>query len=164
MKKVIALAFVLFTSALMAPAAQAHPVPMSCKLNFKMKGGGFQIVVGHFKLSGTGRLDCVNIYGETESHRVKVTFGGHPVAARVGIGHFHVRGIAGSIGLDHGLEDLFGRYLLAGGQVAIGHGVGASFAVQNPLSGLNMSVSLSGITGFGGEVGLSSFKIQHLCD
>ncbi len=164
MKKLIALAFVLLTSAVIAPPAQASVGPLACRLHFKMKGGGFQVIVGHFKLRGVGHLDCVNAWGETESHKVKVTLGGHPIAARVGIGHLHMYGVTGSIGLGEGIDDVFGRYLVVGGKAAIGLGVGASFAIQNPFNGVNMNVSLSGVTGFGAEVGISSFKIQHLCD
>ena len=139
----------------------AYAEPMSCGLTYDVKGGGFQIGLGYFKLSGTGQIRCLDRHGEqTETRDVRVTIGGHPIAARVGIGYFHMKGASGSFGYNDSLDEVYGHYLSVDATAAVGIGAGAQFTVQNPRTGLRMSIGIEGSVGLGIEAGFSTFTIE----
>jgi len=163
MKKLFSLGFSIAAFSLAAVSAYASPdAPMSCALTFEAKGGGFQIGVGYFKLQGEGTVRCIGPHGAKEELPVRVTLGGHPLAPRVAIGYFELAGLSTSFGLNGNIHDVLGHYAMANADAAVGVGVGASFALQNPVNGLNMSLSVSGSIGIGVDVGLSTFTIETL--
>ncbi len=165
MKKIIAstlASFALLTGSSLAHAYNETVFPTKCTLAFTAQGGGLQIVVGYFKLEGIGDIHCVSLNGDVESRAVRVTIGGHPIAARVGIGLFRVYGLTESFGLDGSIDGIYGNYTQLGTMASAGLGVAGAIAIENPLNGLNMNLNLSGVIGLGAEHGLSTFTIEPL--
>jgi len=163
MKKFVASFCTLFGALLLISSAHASMKgPLTCSLDFKAKGGGAQIGLGYFKLKGHGEVTCFDIHGETETRSVKITVGGHPIAPRIGFGYMKLYGSSLSFGLDGCMDELYGHYLMADAQSAVGLGAGASFSIENPLNGLNISLGTNGIVGLGVEFGFSTFTIEAI--
>ena len=158
MNKVLLTALGFFAA--MGSVNAAHAEPMTCELSYSVDGGGLQLGVGYFKLKGDGILDCMDSFGILHTRLVKVTLGGSPIAARIGAGYLFVTGQSASFGFNGDMNDLYGSYLLAEGNAAVGLGVGAHFSIQNPINGLRMTLGITGSYGLGAEAGISLLKIS----
>ncbi|MFZ9595975.1 MAG: hypothetical protein ACO3A2_07855 [Bdellovibrionia bacterium] len=136
----------------------------TCGLAYDVKGGGLQVGLGYFKLSGTGMVTCKDVHGNESQRAVNVTIGGHPVSARVGAGYLHVYGLSSSFGFNGSLEDLYGHYVTTDVQAAVILGAGVSSNFQNPMNGVRLSLGVSGSLGFGFETGLSILTLEPAGD
>lgn len=131
-----------------------------CALTFRAQGGGVQFIVGAFKLKGLGKIQCVDIAGNTQELDVKVTLGGSPIAPNLAIGKFRVAAIASGIGVATGPEALLGTYYTAGGRAAVVVGAGGVLAVHGGSEALTLNLGLSLERGLGVQVGLNRLKIE----
>jgi hypothetical protein len=154
----LAMAVVIGASA--SVVAHADAMPLACELAFTAKGGGAQIIVGHFKMKGTGTIKCFNSDGLVETLPVNVTLGGRPIGLRAAVGCLNVAGIATGVGITTSSEALYGRYLVAGGQAAVVVGAGAQAALHATKGSLTLNGSLQLLSGLGFNVGISSLKIE----
>lgn len=162
-KSVIAVLAALSLTSVVAQAAKNEErveKPLwECALSFKAEGGGLQVIIGSFKLSGPGTISCVDVAGNTQQMKVKVTMGGSPIAANVAVGHFKVAGVATGIGLATNPEALLGKYYTAGGQVALLAGAGANFAVHGGAEAVTLNVGVSLARGAGLQLGVNKMRI-----
>jgi hypothetical protein len=155
----------LATAAFAGITAQAEPIrtgndPLwECALTFQAKGGGFQVLVGHFELAGPGKISCVNAEGTTEVLPVRVTMGASPLALNVAIGAFKVAGVATGIGVATGPKALLGKYALANAQAAFIIGAGGSVALHGGAEALTVNVGVNLLQGFGVQAGLNKLTI-----
>ncbi len=134
---------------------------LTCGFTFDVHGGGVQVGVGYYKLTGTGTFDCFDVHGNKSSRAAIVTMGGHPLAARVAAGYFHMKGASPSFGFNGSIDDLYGHYLVTEAHGAVVLGGGATLALQNPANGLRVSLGLTGSLGIGVDVGLSVVTFDH---
>ncbi len=155
----------LITSQAFAGNRVEKPV-WQCALSFQAKGGGLQVIVGKFELSGPGKVSCVDVAGNTQKMDVKVTLGGSPVALNVGFGKFEIAGVATGIGVSTTPEALMGKYYVANAQAALLAGAGASFSVHAADRGedeaLTLNVGVSMAKGTGLQLGVTKMKIELL--
>lgn len=152
--------FVFGLLSLISASVSAQTEPLTCSLTYHVKGGGLQIGLGYFKLQGNGELNCDGLHGAIYNRLVHVTIGGHPVAARIGVGVLELYGASGSFGFNGSIDDLYGHYAIANVQAAVILGAGAEFSVENPSKGLRFNVGIAGSDGFGAEVGFSILTIE----
>lgn len=159
MKKLIV---ALFTFGILA-AASAHadvqqPV-WQCALTFTASGGGVQIIVGEFRMSGPGKISCVDVAGNTQVMPVTVIMGGSVVAANAGIGYFKLAGAASGIGVASGPQDLLGGYVNAGAEVGVIVGGGANLSLHGGHSAVTLNLGLNVLAGLGLQVGITGVEI-----
>ena len=133
-----------------------------CALTFKAQGGGIQLIVGSYKLTGRGTIHCKDIAGNEKNINVKVTFGGSPVAPNIAIGTFRVAGIATGIGVASGPEALLGTYYTVGGRAALIVGAGAVAAVHGGKEAVTMNLAMSLERGIGIQAGFNKMTIEAL--
>jgi hypothetical protein len=134
----------------------------SCSLTFEADGGGVQFLLGAFKLTGPGKIRCMDIAGNHEDMDVKVTMGSGPIAPNFAIGHFELAGFATGIGVAKGPQSLLGKYYTAGGQAAVVVGVGANIALHGGHDALNLNLGVNVLKGLGLQVGFNKVKIEAL--
>lgn len=133
-----------------------------CALTFKAQGGGVQLIVGSYKLTGRGTIHCVDIAGNEQNVDVKVTLGGPHIAPNLAIGKFRVAGIASGIGVAAGPEALLGTYYTVGGRAAVIVGAGAAAAVHGGREALTMNLAMSLERGLGIQAGFNKMTIEAL--
>ena len=131
-----------------------------CALTFDAKGGGFQVLVGEFKLTGTGTINCIDLAGNKEALPVVVTMHSSPLALNVGVGHFHIAGLATGIGLESGPQGLLGDYLTADAEASFIVGAGAEVALHGGCEGVTINVGVSMLRGIGFDLGVNKFTIS----
>jgi hypothetical protein len=131
-----------------------------CALTFSAQGGGLQIILGKFELSGPGKVSCVDIAGNTQVMKVKVTLGGDTLAPNVAFGRFKVAGVATGIGLASNPEALLGKYYTASAHGALLAGAGANFAVHGRNEAVTMNVGISLAKGAGLQLGINKMRIK----
>jgi hypothetical protein len=164
MKQVLVSIFTIATlfASSAARADQVTAPLFQCALTFEAEGGGVQIIAGFFKLSGEGKIRCLDIAGNIEEIPVKVTLKTKPLALNVGIGAFEMAGIATGVGVATGPEALLGKYIVADAQAAIGVGVGANLSVRGGSEALTMNLGVNVTKGLGLQVGVTQMKIEAL--
>ena len=138
---------------------------LSCKIYYKMKGGGFQLLLGYFKLTGLGEVSCVDMHGTKMIRDVKVTLGGSPFAPACRVGWMHMKGISGSFGISGGsIDSVYGHYLSTGVHAAVGLGAGSNLSFQNPINRVSVNLGGEVSVGLGFTVGTSMFTIEPIID
>ena len=131
-----------------------------CALDFNGRAEGFQVIVGHFKMEGTGELSCANLDGRREAIPVKLTMGSRFLAPEFSFGGFDIYGAAAEIALTDGSpRDLLGRYLVAHGQGSIVGGAGVITGVHASDSALSLLLSIQFLHGVGFSVGINSLDL-----
>ncbi len=159
MKKAILPALALVLGLGFSDIARANL--LTCGLTYDIQGGGLQIGLGYFKLSGPGKIECIDVHGEKSEQDVLVTLGGHPLELNFAAGWMHVYGASGGINVDNSIEDFYGHYWVANGHATVGVGAGASFSVQNTRNKLvTFNLGVSGSYGLGVEAGMSYLTIE----
>lgn len=154
--------FLLGTQA-MAEPGNDNPEGWSCKMEFTAKGKGLQVIVGKFKLKGTGLVSCESDSGELRELPVRITIGGKPVQAQVAAGWLTVHGYAKPFGISGSPESLFGDYAVAKAQVAIIGGVGTIAGVDiDKNDNLAFNIQIETVKGFGFSLGMDKFSIEPL--
>ena len=133
-----------------------------CALTFQAEGGGIQILVGYYKLEGTGHVRCVDIAGNKQVIPVKVTLGGSPIAPTIAVGHFRVVGLASGVGLATRPEALLGKYYTVGARAGVVLGAGAQLAVRGGSESVTLNLALNVLEGIGLEVGFNKFKLEAM--
>jgi hypothetical protein len=136
--------------------------PWNCALTFHAVGGGIQLVVGVFKVSGKGMIACENANGDRQQMDVKVTMGTAPIAANLAIGHFELTGLASGIGVAMGPQDILGDYYTVGGQAAVIVGVGANLPIHGESNALNITLGINVSRGFGLQLGFNKVSIEPM--
>lgn len=134
--------------------------PMTCALDFNVRGGGFIAILGFYKLRGHGRISCVDAAGREVDTPVIVSIGGSPIELNVAVGYFHLRGGAVGIGVATGPQELFGDYAVVGANATALIGAGAHVTMTGVSSGLNLNVGLNLETGIGAQVGINGMTIE----
>ncbi len=162
MKKTM-LALVAATLAFAGSSAFAGPKiekPLwDCALTFKAAGGGIQVIVGHFALSGPGEISCVDIAGNTEVLPVTVTIKAAPVAANVALGYFQMQGLATGVGVATGPAALLGNYVTVSAEGALVLGAAANLSLKGGREALTMDLGVGLTEGFGVQLGLNQLTI-----
>jgi hypothetical protein len=147
-----------------AVSAQASELstayPYQCAITFTAKGGGLQVVVGEFKLTGTGNIRCADASGATQVIPVNVTLGGKSLAARVAAGYMEVAGTATGVGYLTGPAALMGTYALVGAQAAVAVGGGAQFTAHSSTSNVSLGLNLQAARGLGFNVGYANLTVS----
>ena len=156
---IVAMTFVVIGSIATA-ATKIEKSIWDCALTFKASGGGVQILVGHFSLSGPGEISCIDIAGNTEVLPVKVTITAAPVAANVAIGYFQMQGLATGIGVASGPRALLGNYVTASAEGALILGGAINLSVKGGNEAITMDVGVGVTEGLGVQLGLNQLKIQ----
>jgi hypothetical protein len=160
MKKVSALFAVLAMMGLSSMANADVKAPLwDCALSFSAQGGGLQIGIGSFELSGPGQIACVDIAGNTQSIPVQVRVGGAPVSLKIAFGEMTLFGLAKGIGVAGQPSDLIGTYFVAGAQGAVAAGVGAELALHGSQNALTLNLGAQLVSGLGLNVGLDQVEI-----
>ncbi|MBT3586091.1 MAG: hypothetical protein HN509_14390 [Halobacteriovoraceae bacterium] len=165
MKHLLLITAMLLGMTLTASASdeKANGPLWTCEMHFKAKAGGFQVLVGHFSLKGKGKLSCVSIFGETETHNIKLKMKSKPLALRIALGKYKLYGTSANIALfTNDPRDLEGKYRLAYAQVSAGLGAGAYTAVQVGFPNNNLSISTQLTRGLGFAAGLSTMELEIL--
>ena len=134
----------------------------SCLFTYDVKGGGVQVGIGYFKLTGTGKIRCTDIHSSVlvVDQDVDVVFGGNVLAPRVGIGWEHMKGASASFNLEGSIDQVYGDYLVAGAEAGVGLGVGSNFSVKDPRHGITMNLTVEALVGLVVEAGLSVMTIS----
>ncbi|MBK7962043.1 MAG: hypothetical protein IPK04_13085 [Bdellovibrionales bacterium] len=133
----------------------------NCNLTWQAQGGGLQIIVGMFKLKGTGTAVCSNATGEIRELPFNVTMGGQPLSPSVSIGVMKVNAGATIYGVEGQPESLFGKYATLGGQLALIGGVGAGVATEFlDDRDHKLSVNMELVRGLGASVGVRVLKLE----
>ncbi len=132
----------------------------ACKLSFDAKGGGLQILVGHYELSGPGSIDCVDASGNIANVPVTVTFGGAPVSLRFAAGMFEMTGIATGIGVAGNPASLLGDYFVVDANAAVVGGAGATVGFHGATNAATLNVGIKAIKGVGFSIGLSRMTLS----
>lgn len=158
MKKII-LAVMLLLGSLAQAQVPAAEAPFVCSLAFDVAGGGIQVIVGNYKLVGTGTLSCSDKNGVMAPIPLKITMGG-PVQGTVAVGVARVMGVATGIGLASSPAEILGDYVVVGGQVALMLGVGAHVALHSAAQALTLNADLQLIQGVGFNIGINTLKIE----
>ena len=135
----------------------------NCALTFEAAGGGFQLLIGYFKLKGQGTLRCADVTGNTQDFPVRVRLGGSPLAARLAVvPYMRIQGVSTGIGLAGAPQTLFGHYAVANASAALIVGGTANLALHGTRSALTLNVGVGVTEGLGAEIGLSDFEIEAL--
>jgi hypothetical protein len=159
MKKLFLTLVALGTLAAFSAHAEVNKPVWDCALTFTAKGGGVQVIVGKFQLSGPGNIRCVDVAGNTQVLPVRVIMGGSWLAPSVGAGYLHLAGVASGIGVAHGPQALLGRYVVAGAQVGIIVGAGANFSVHGGNEAVTLNLGVNVTRGLGAQVGITGVRI-----
>ena len=149
---------VLMLAGSLAQAEVKNPL-YTCAMAFDIKGGGAQFVVGHYLLTGKGKLVCTDIQGNRSELPLKVTMGG-AVEPSIGFGYAHIVGLATGIGVSKNPNELLGDYVVAGGQAALVVGAGAQVALHAADKALTLNADLQLVKGLGLNIGLNSVRIE----
>lgn len=161
MKKwLLAIAAITSLSAFSAHAMDDVKKPVwDCALTFTAKGGGVQIIVGKFQLSGPGNVRCVDVAGNTEVLPVRIIMGGSLIAANVALGYFQLAGVASGIGVASGPQALLGDYVTVGAQAGLIVGAGANFSIHGGSEAVTLNLGVNVSRGIGAQVGISGVRI-----
>jgi Protein of unknown function (DUF992) len=136
----------------------ARPL-FECALDFQMKGGGVQVLVGYFKMKGPGELRCSDVNGHESHYPVDVEMGGTPIALRVAAGYFELRGLASGIGVTRSPHDIFGSYAALDANAAVLAGAGAKIAFHDTRKAINLDVALAVEGGIGVDLAIDQLNI-----
>jgi hypothetical protein len=158
-KSLIVLAAALTLMGLNANARVEQPL-WTCALNFEANGGGLQLLLGSFKLTGPGQIRCIDIAGNQQDLDVKVTMGSNVLAPNFAIGSFDMMGMASGIGVARGPEALLGTYYTAGANGSAVIGVGANLALKGGREAVTINVAVNVLKGFGLQAGLNRLTIE----
>lgn len=131
-----------------------------CALTFNASGGGVQILIGHFSLSGPGEISCIDIAGNTEVLPVKVTLAAATLAANVAVGYFKMQGLATGIGVAAGPHALLGKYVTASAEGALILGGAVNLSVKGGAEAITMDIGVGVTEGLGIQLGLNQLKIE----
>ncbi|MCB0350119.1 MAG: hypothetical protein KDD38_02980 [Bdellovibrionales bacterium] len=157
----IALLSVITLMGVTAKAENRIEKPLwDCALTFEAEGRGLQVIIGKFKMTGEGTVSCIDIAGNTQQMKVKVTMGGKPIALNVALGHLKLAGVATGIGLAAGPEALLGKYYVANVEASLLRGAGAHFAVRGGQEAVTLNLGLSLARGAGFQAGITKMKIE----
>lgn len=155
------------TLVILGAAAAAHADgtrPLECGLSFTAKGGGAQVLIGKFKLSGQGMLACQDLNGDVEKIPVKVTFGGHLFALKAAVGYFNIAGVATGIGYTKSPNEILGHYVVASAEGAVIAGAGARVGFRAAHGNATINAMIQAENGIGFDVGLGTMRIERLVD
>ena len=142
--------------------ARAESSPLwDCALEFNIKGGGLQLLVGHFRLSGPGMLICNDTTGNSQEIPVQVSTGGRPLSLRIAAGRLHLRGAATGIGVEGSPYDLLGTYEAVSADAAVVGGAGTEVSLHGGRGGATLDLSLELVTGFGFNFALERLEIRE---
>lgn len=133
-----------------------------CSLTFHAKGGGIQLILGSFNLSGPGKIRCIDIAGNQQDMDVKVSLGARPVALNIAIGKMQLAGIATGIGVASGPEALLGTYYTASANAAVLLGVGANMSLHGGAEAVTLNLGVNLVQGAGFQMGLNRLTIESL--
>lgn len=167
MKKLITLmgiaAALFITNAAKADVQNVQEVQepiWSCALTFEAKGGGAIVVVGYYEMNGAGRISCVDVAGNEQYIPVHVKLGGLPIQPNVGIGYFHIAGVATGIGVATDPTALLGNYVTASAQAGLIVGAGGNIAIRGGRDAMTLNVGIDVLHGFGAQLGVSRLIIS----
>lgn len=144
-------------------AVERAPEKWSCEIEFQAEGGGIQVIIGIFKMSGQGDAVCTSTTGEVRELPLAVSLGGKPLSPSLSLGalrivaHGHIADIEGKP------ESIYTKYLAVGGQVSLIGGAGSDFGVDfadNNQRKLGTHLEL--VQGLGISVGLRVLKLQPI--
>ncbi len=132
-----------------------------CGLTYKAEVRAAQLIVGKYKVDGTGTLRCNNAEGEKLQIPVKLTARGAPVSARVAFAHFTMYGASANVTLG-ALEprDLLGKYHFTQAQGAFIGGAGVIVG-SHVTNNLNLALSVNAIEGVGVNLGVTTMRIEE---
>lgn len=159
MKKWLVAILTLGTLAAFSAHADVQKPVWDCALTFTAKGGGVQVILGKFQLSGPGNVRCVDVAGNTEVMPVRVIMGGSLVAANVALGYFHLAGVASGIGVASGPQALLGNYVVVGAQAGFIVGAGANFSIHGGSEAVTLNLGVNVLSGLGAQVGITGVRI-----
>lgn len=159
MKKWLLAILAMGTMASFSAHADVQKPIWDCALTFTAKGGGAQLIIGKFQLSGPGNIRCVDVAGNTEVLPVRVLMGGALVAANVAVGYFHLAGVASGIGVASGPQALLGNYVIVGAQAGLIVGAGANFSIHGGSEAVTLNLGVNVLSGLGAQVGITGVRI-----
>lgn len=136
-----------------------------CQLGFKGAASGFKVILGKYQFNGTGRLNCINIIGQTVSYPVALNMRAHLISPGVAIGKYKMYGQSAEVSLFNcDPDELLGKYMIAQTHATIIGGVGAITAVKLGNPQLALAISLQFTKGFGVDLSLNQLRISPLHD
>lgn len=144
-----------------AKADVQEPV-WSCAMTFEAKGGGAIVLVGYYEMNGTGRISCVDVAGNEEIIPIRVQLGGLPIQPNVGVGYFHIAGVASGIGVATDPRALLGHYVTLSAQAGVIVGAGGNIAVRGGRDALTLNLGVEVLHGFGAQLGVNQLIISPM--
>jgi hypothetical protein len=159
MKKWLLAILAMGTMASFSANADVQKPVWDCALTFTAKGGGAQLIIGKFEMTGPGNIRCVDVAGNTEVLPVRVLMGGALVAANVAVGYFHLAGVASGIGVASGPQALLGNYVIVGAQAGLIVGAGANFSIHGGAEAVTLNLGVNVLSGLGAQVGVTGVRI-----
>jgi hypothetical protein len=139
----------------------AQAQDLNCGIQYDIKGGGFKVGVGYFKMKGAAKIVCENVHGEKFERTAVMIVGGWIPSAIAAAGYLHVRGGVASFGFNGSIDDLYAHYVTLDAHASAGLGVGTSFTVQSPRhKSLRLAFDVQASTGFGFNVGISGLSLE----
>lgn len=133
----------------------------NCNMQFNAKGGGIQLIIGHYEMNGTGTINCTSSANEQKSIPVQVKMGGKFFQPKIAFGHMKTKGTAQVFGLEAAPETLFGKYHVLNAEAAVLAGVGASIGLELKNDhDLKFALALEVVKGLGLAVGVETITIS----
>ncbi len=133
----------------------------NCNMQFNAKGGGIQLIVGHFEMDGAGVLNCTSSANEQKSIPVQVKMGGNFFQPKIAFGFMKTKGTAQIIGLEAAPETIFGKYHVLNAEAAVLAGVGANVGLELKNDhDLKFQLGLQVVKGLGLAVGVETITIS----
>lgn len=131
-----------------------------CEMGFKGTASGLKIILGKYKFHGKGRLNCVNIIGQTVSYPVNLDMNAHLISPGIALGKYKMYGEALEISLFNcDPDELLGKYMIAQGHATLLGGLGVIKAIKLGNPQLALSISLQVTKGFGIDLSLNQLRI-----
>jgi hypothetical protein len=132
----------------------------ACMLQFNGVSKGVQVIVGKFKTTAYGLLDCYSVHGEHYARNVKVEIGSRLIGLTVGAGYFKIKGISSEISLFNQTPDvILGNYTATHYEAAVGVGAGYFTASKLGCPQFAYNVSFHLNAGAGVKVGMERMRI-----
>lgn len=133
----------------------------NCNMQFEAKGGGIQLVIGHYEMQGTGTLNCTSSENEQRAIPVQVKMGGKFFQPKIAFGYMKTKGTAQILGLDAAPETVLGKYHVLNAEAAVLAGLGANVGLELKNDhDFKLQLGLQVVKGLGLAVGVETIQIS----